>query len=110
MVAFRKNLLFLACVFGVKFISVMGEDEVVVFGCDEEGRDIGIFDVFNRTDIFDIEGILSYTQFTFSLMVFDRKVRAIPEKAAMPLTYFFASYLQRSSRLENGESRTKQPI
>ena len=38
------------------------------------------------------------------------KVRAMPENADSPLAYFLASSLQSASRLENGESKTTQPI
>lgn len=43
-------------------------------------------------------------------MVFDKNVRAIPEKADNPVTYFWANYLHKTSRLLKGESSTRHPI
>ena len=47
---------------------------------------------------------------TFYFIVLDKRLNAIPENAESPVTYFCASYLQSTSKLENGESSTKQPI
>ena len=94
----------------MEFVSVMRQNKIIVFGSYEQGGNESFLNVLQRIDIFDVEMILRIRLYTFYLIVFDKKVRAIPENADKLLTYFFASSLQRSSKLLKGESSTKHPI
>ncbi len=54
--------------------------------------------------------MLNKRNLTLSLMVDLTKDNAIPLKMDKPPPCFSANYLESFYRLENGESRTKQPI
>ena len=66
--------------------------------------------MFNGVNVFNVKIVLLYEEYTFSLMVFDMNVSAMPEKVDNPPAYFLASSLHKTSKLEKGESKTKQPI
>ena len=66
--------------------------------------------MFNWVNCLNFKVILIIFKNTLSLIVFDRKVNAIPEKVDNPPTYFFANSLHKTYKLEKGESKTKQPI
>ena len=59
MVALHQQLLLLARVGFVEFIGVVGHDEVVVLGRDEEGWDVGLLDVLDRVQVLDVEVVLN---------------------------------------------------
>jgi hypothetical protein len=95
----------------VEVFGVLRDDEVVVFAVDEEGGDVGLLYVpANGVEGLDAELMLSEEPDTFSLMVDLRKLMAIPLKRESPPPCFSASYLDSFSRLEKGESNTRQPI
>ena len=59
MVALHQQLLLLPRVLFVEFVGVVGKDEVIVFGGDEEGGDEGLLDVLEGIDVLDVEMVLS---------------------------------------------------
>lgn len=85
-------------------------DEIVILAMDEKRRNIGILDVLNGVQLFNIEVVLNDHPCTFYFMVDLTNDRAIPLKTANLPPYLSASSFDNFYRLEKGESSTTHPI
>lgn len=89
---------------------MFGNYEDIVLAVNEESRDVSVFDVGDRVQLFNVEIVLNVRKATLSLMVDLMNESAIPLKIESPPPCLSASSFESFSRLEKGESSTTHPI